>query len=176
MTVFGFYAMLVTDTRAAVMAMRGHWRLFSSAKRTNAAVYVAIVQMAQTSGGTQHVINQLLGCTGALPVTRGIKGACQKLQIRLPNLHYASAAVNQILKTGTCELCRTKYAKMWWAGCKSSECGPDELTYQEYREKVGNATMKPEFFAYLKRAHGIDRSAAAVVEAKQLEDALNIEG
>ncbi|GMG47447.1 unnamed protein product [Aspergillus oryzae var. brunneus] len=101
MTVFGFYAMLVTDTRAAVMAMRGHWRLFSSAKRTNAAVYVAIVQMAQTSGGTQHVINQLLGCTGALPVTRGIKGACQKLQIRLPNLHYASAAVNQILKTGT---------------------------------------------------------------------------
>ncbi|KAB8249883.1 hypothetical protein BDV35DRAFT_343335 [Aspergillus flavus] len=102
-----------------------------------------------------------------------------------------------------CELCRTKYAKMWWAGCKSSsvflcrrcgkakntnpnrtnfpdrsnsECGPDELTYQEYREKVGNATMKPEFFAYLKRAHGIDRSAAAVVEAKQLEDALNIEG
>lgn len=102
-----------------------------------------------------------------------------------------------------CEFCRTKYSKAWYAGCKSTDlfvcrpCGdtkerdpsrtefgdrssseprPGEQTYQQARGGIKNTTMKPEFFAYLKRAHGIDRSAAAVVEAKQLEDALNIEG
>ncbi|KAE8133902.1 hypothetical protein BDV38DRAFT_286378 [Aspergillus pseudotamarii] len=98
-----------------------------------------------------------------------------------------------------CELCRTKYAKAWYPGCKStnllvcrrcgdrngrgrtdfgdrseSERGPGELTYQEAREIAGNAILKPEFFDYMKRVHNIDRSVAAINEAKQLEDALNL--
>lgn len=102
-----------------------------------------------------------------------------------------------------CEFCHTKYTKAWYAGCKStpsfvcrrcgdmkgrepnrtdfpdradSERGPDELTYQESRERIGKAMLKREFFDYLKRVHNIDRSVAAIVEAKRLEDAQDLEG
>ncbi|KAE8373644.1 hypothetical protein BDV26DRAFT_296758 [Aspergillus bertholletiae] len=100
-----------------------------------------------------------------------------------------------------CELCRTKYSKAWYPGCKSTSsfvcrpCGdtkgrdphrtdfgdrsnseprPGELTYRQSRRGLASTALKRKFFDYMKRAHGIDKSVVAVVEAKQLEDALGL--
>ncbi|KAB8215726.1 hypothetical protein BDV33DRAFT_180325 [Aspergillus novoparasiticus] len=124
---------------------------------------------------------------------------CNKCQLSMNSGYLRMAAHHLENLDIRCELCRTKYSKAWYPGCKStnllvcrrcgdrkgrgltdfgdrsnSECGPDELTYQGSREKAGNAILKPEFFDYIKRAHNIDRSVAAIVDAKQLEDALDL--
>lgn len=124
---------------------------------------------------------------------------CNKCQLSMNSGYLRMAAHHLENLDIRCELCRTKYSKAWYPGCKStnllvcrrcgdrkgrgltdfgdrsnSECGPDELTYQGSREKAGSAILKPEFFDYMKRVHSIDRSVAALVEAKQLEDVLNL--